>query len=933
MYRKGPYLAGTIVALVILALTGILAPAQGRADVLPKPTYDNTFSLFFVNGYHWRLSGHTAYRPGWGSHYGRLQPWMAEEILKDILRYVGPPGPYGRIGTAESVYPLLWVDQASDWDYSIDGGAAGIPAAITWREWPGGPASTLVADVGRDSGTHIVDLVLELLQDLEMPLTIFYHGYNQSPQRWEDNGYDPAVPLDLTAYLEMTRPSCMEYEDGKITICDNMNGIPEPWDYVEDPSWNGNGPRGTFLTLSRLLDPAVRDDYVRRNYLQAFQHTASLAQQFPGLITALTIDPEIGMNNARNCAGDPIGCDFSENAMVEWRDWLQHSGMYDNQTGQYAGEGCPDNGGQGYPTLEVFNQLTGSSFTTWEEVDPRSPLAGPGLMDMYFDGGDLDGFFSGLGDTSIQGWCEVMVDHFCEDLVAWVVEELDPYGYGAERVFTHQIPGGFVDDAIDPGAPWGYQFRLPTLMAVQNEHGSPGITGFRLNSMNGELFSILRDSLSAGRNWGHFEWNPISWVLDPTGISSNDYEMWMNAFDTTYSHGCHLLSPYRWWVPPELEPWSSIWPYEQAFRVRGEPVDFQARLQACHDFVQSIRFQPFSRYNNGPGAAPDYEPPAVGGVSARYLGESGVRLGWSPLIWPDIPQFYWYDTHARPLWPEMVNVFGWPDFTMGHFEVYRDTLALFLPGPDNRLAIVSNHDSTYTDSTVALDGWYFYKVLAWDNDATCSPTAQTIAMTPEAHVTPASVADTVSAGEVICDTLRAQNQGLYPLLFVAWLEDDGGATPPWAQITPQGDTLVSGESVDLLLSLGTDQPDPGQYEATLMLACNDPYHRLVQVPINLTVEGASADGPGPGSVTLSATATPNPAGNEVLFRINGAQAEGILVIYDASGRLVDKLTLPAPNAGSASVRWKKPSSVGGGLYVWRLVIGRAAVAGRLVLVP
>jgi hypothetical protein len=921
------------VGLLFMLASGTLAPSPCGADALPKPTYDNTFYFYLVNGYHWRLPGETAYRPEWESYAGTFQPWMAEEILKDMLRYVGPPGPYARIGTAESIWPLLWVDPLQDWSYSIAGGAAsGAPVAL-WREAPGAPLCLAVPAGTRDHGLHLYNLVLDPLQSLGMPLVTFVHGYNTSPQRWENNAYDPAIPLDLTAYLEITRSSCMEYEDGKITICDNMNGIPEPWDYVEDPLWNGNGPRGTYLTLSRLLDPGVREAYVHRNYRQAYEHILQLQSQYPGVITAVTVDPEVGMNNARNCAGDPMATDFSPSALSEWREWLQHAGIYDDQTGQYAGDGCPDNDGQGYPTLELFNQLTGSSFTTWDEVDPRSPMAGQGLLDMYLDGGDLDGFFSGVGDTSLQGWCEVMVDHFCEDLVAWGMDVLQTAGWNEERLFTHQLPGGFVDDAIDPGAPWGYQYRMPPLIAAQADRGSVGITGFRWNSMNGQLFGVLRDSLSAGRNWGHFEWNPISYMLDPTGSSANDYEMWMGAFDSVYSYGCHHLAAYRWWVPPELEPWSSIWPYEQAFRVRGEPVDFEARLEACYDFIQSIRFQPFSAYNGGPGAAPDYDPPPVGGATARYLVESGVRLRWSPLIWPDVPQCYWYDTHARPLWPGMTNVFGWPDFTMGRFEIYRDTLALFQPGPDNFLASVSNRDSTYTDSTTCVDRWYYYKVLARDNDGTLSSGGQTLATIPEIALNPTSLADTIPHGAVVQDTIRVTNQGSFPLVFQAWLEEQGGEAPSWAAVVPQADTLLPGASTTIELSLGLGDPDAGDYDALLLMATNDPYHRLVEVPVELTVEGAPASDPQHASPGLSVTLRPNPACNSTVFHMVSGHRDTRLDIYDASGRLVDRVEVPHHSDHERFIHWRRPPGMPAGLYFWRATSPGGSVSGKLVLIP
>jgi hypothetical protein len=923
---------GAAGALLLLA-TVLGLVSTSHPEVLPKPSYDNTFSLFFVNGFHWRGPAQTAYRPEWDWHTGKLEPWMAEEILKDMLRFVGPPGPYARIGTAASVYPLLWVDPGQNWDFSISGGTAGQPMVTAWRESPGAPLSTTVHEASRDNGLHLLDLVFQPSHALGMPVVVFLHGYNHSPQRWEDNGYNPAIPLDLTAHLEMTHSNCMLYQDGKVSISDNLNGVFEPWDYVEDPAWNGNGHKGTFLTLSRLLDPGVREDYVHRNYGQALEYLVALGQQFPGAITAFTVDPEVEQNNIRVCQNEAVATDFSDNALEEWRLWLRHDGIYDDQTGTYAGEGCPDNGGQGYSSIQQFNMLTGSYFSSWDEVDPRSPSAGAELMDMYLDGGDLDGFFSGVSDTSIQGWGEVMVDHFCEDLVEWVTDALQPHGWDTRMVFTHQIPGGFVDDAVDPGTPWGYYFRMTPLISAQVERGSAGITGFRENTIASGLFAAMRDSMSGDRNWGHFEWNPISHKLDPTGIYNNDYDFWMGAFDTTYSYGCHHVAAYRWWVPPELEAWSSIRPYAQAFRVRGEPVDFQARQQACHDFVQSIRFQPFSKHNDGPGVAPDYDPPPVNGVGVVYLGGEEVALRWSPLIWPDVPQFYWYDPYPRDLWPGIANVFGWPDFTLGRFEVYRDTVALFQPGPENLLSTVSNRDSSYMDPTVSLDEWYYYKILARDNDGTPSIEAQAVAAAPQLEIDPDAIADTVAQGEVAHDTLLIKNGGNFPLSLQAWLENEQGDPPGWMTLSLEADTLLPREQVSLEVALGVGAPSVGDYAGTLLLACNDPFNRLVQVPIELVVDGTPADEGEPGVRPFSVSLRPNPARGHVTFLLEADGATVDLVLYDLTGRLVDRVHVHRSDPGPQQVLWPRPTSVGSGLYFWSATSGGTEARGKLVLLP
>ena len=111
-------------------------------------------------------------------------------------------------------------------------------------------------------------------------------------------------------------------------------------------------------------------------------------------------------------------------------------------------------------------------------MDPRDvEHAGPGLWDMYLDGGDMDGEWSPgnpPGSGHEQGWCEVMVEHRCEDSVDWLWEIAQTNGWNRSQIFTHQVPGGFVDEALHPDwiQFWGYEHRLPTLAATAVANGT-----------------------------------------------------------------------------------------------------------------------------------------------------------------------------------------------------------------------------------------------------------------------------------------------------------------------------------------------------------------------------------------------------------------------------------------------------------------------------
>ena len=761
-----------------------------------------------------------------------------------------------------------------------------------------------------------------------MPGLIIVNSGNLVHQGWMTLNDSVAVPENLTAFLEQFPEVVQRYDDGRISISDDLDGLHEPCDYVEDGTLCGSAALGTMLGFSRLNPDSVMGLW-DRNMQAAMDHVLQINELYPGLIVAVSIEPENDMNHIRCLQNDCIPfADFSPLAIEEWRQWLSHTGIY-GPDGEYAGQGADP----WYPTVFDFNAATGSSFASWAEVDPRSPQAGPDVWDMYLDGGDGDGEWQSSnppGSGHVQGWCERMVEHRCEDSVDLLWNVASAAGWSPAQIFTHQVPGGFVADALSPeDVPyWGYSHRLCTLAACAVEHGTPGITGFRETTVNLRLFEALQTQVSQDGAWANLEFNPL--MHRYCEGYSTDYDLWSDAYRLNWESGARSLCAFRWWVPPETATWwANIRPEfhrPPPPEGTGDPtIEWESRLQATHDFVSdtALRFRPWSPDASLDDVA-DYRPPVPRLGDLQFDAEACVvSFCIDPKLFPSCERLLWYDDASHDAWPEEINVFGWPEFSAGHFSVYRDTMPSFTPSFLNLLEVLTVPTFVVADSALPAASGVFYAVVAVDNGGDRSDAAR-VWVAPQL-VTVDSVTVSLWQDEQRDSTIVLANIGLKPVVI-----DSVGVSVQWLTVSEYPHTIAPNDSADLHLSFSPGDLVAGTYHGQLVVHSNDPFTPETVVPISMVVNALTADS-APQADRLLVTPQPAPLTMTLVWRPGLPNTPVCIELLDLAGRVAHRDEAFTDSQGVCEARILLEGRIPNGVYVTRLRAGDAVVQRRVVV--
>ncbi len=898
----------------MLFLLTFLSSRGSAKEILPRPEYDNTFYLFMGDGYRGSPEGVTPYDTLWPA--GGLDFRRQMMKLEEILGRLGPDGPYLRLGMADALWPMRTVYPNDDFKYAGMSGLNGSESGEAGQ----------AAELRSGPDPYLNTVIMRSWAQADMPGMLFLQSYG--PQEWSLVTDSLAIPSNLTAFLEQKPEAVQRYDDGKICIADNGDSIHTPSDYVEDPCFNGNAPGGTMLTHSRLMADSLRNGYMKRNVQAAMRHIMGINEVYPGLIAAVSIEPESDMNWVRCHQGEcDYWADFSLAAVEEWLQWLSHTGIY-GPGGEYEGEGADP----WFPTLDVLNTVTGSSFQSWSEVDPRSSDAGDTLLVMYLDGGDMDGEWSpgnspGLGHR--QGWCEVMIEHRCEDSVDWLWEVAEQHGWRRSQIFTHQVPGGFVDEAIseEQQQSWGYEHRMCTLLATKVLNGRPGITGFRETTMNIPLFEVLHTQMSQDGGWANLEFNPVR----ATGYFpeyDNDYDLWLDAYKTNWAWGAHLLAVFRWWLPPEQPTsWANIRP---DFHPEQDPsIDFEARLAATHEFISNEihRFRPWSPDGGSLDEEMDFLPPAPGLTQLEYdPRDETVRFSVDHEIYRGCSRLLWYDTTRHDAWPELINVFGWPEFTEGRFDVHRDTVPGFSPNWANLVSSVTIPQFSFTDSNLPLAGAVFYAVVAVDNQGDRSPDATRVWIGPDLTLTGGdSLVITLPQNSHMDTFFTISNIGLRSLVI-----DSVSAVTSWLSLLDVPESVPPGLDSAVTMRVSSEGLEAGSYSGTVLISSDDPFEPETQVGFRLLIPlHAGSLVACPGDLVLS----PQPTdGSMRIVWFCGSPIEIVKVeIIDLGGRSIFEESALSDKDGRLSLSLNLGHAVGNGVYVIRLSTRTTAVQKRLVL--
>ena len=362
--------------------------------------------------------------------------------------------------------------------------------------------------------------------------------------------------------------------------------------------WRLDGKTWIGANIGTSTDPAYPDRdykvvtpsrYATAIYNSYKSQTQSTATQIKNVMTAYpgrvaVVNGLIEEELATGDGSDGFLADYSPFAVTEFRDWLRHTGMYDDSTGTFAGQGAPasitgafvtnSKGVLSSPfyddatpavlgngrTGKTFNATFGTGFTTWtllswDTTVYPNPITDPNFAPMPAAGatGNTPGGFdaprvrnianaywnawsydvvdhnnvypAGNPTAPAFGFRQVMVKHFVNDLLGVVVAA----GVPKEIIYAHQIPGEVV------GATRGRTGADPVWTGLTDFNGNLGSTRFGLYPYD--------TALSYSQNWGIFEWHPLP------GAKATDpalYSATVSYLNSNYANGCHVLFP-GWW--------------------------------------------------------------------------------------------------------------------------------------------------------------------------------------------------------------------------------------------------------------------------------------------------------------------------------------------------------------------------------------------------
>jgi hypothetical protein len=504
--------------------------------------------------------------------------------------------------------------------------------------------------------------------------------------------------------------NCAWYNDNKLCSDDQYN----------DPDFMD---KYVFGTLSRYARKMRANLEAKAKAVGAFLRQRMMEN--PDVLIALSGWGEVEMNYNRL---NPLKnlqdyfCDYSPFAVLEFRDWICHTGMYDDVNGRYKGEGYPLGGAkyQGTDGLARFNADFGTNFTTWDlkyynwslnddydtnpvdqvNNDPnRIPLSNykhgqmmPTSGPNYIEGGFDPPRSMFVPSKFLDLWNlfrQTMVHNFVKDMARWMNEA----GIPPERWFSHQIPADYLWGS-NPSWPelYGryYSSASPLWTADIRPFGTIGATIYDIK-FPPELFpgEFARTTLHAlpalsrlTDSWAAMEYDAETY---PVGMSvqPSSPQFILNQFLNLYNYGARLINFWRWWDE------------SGEHRIKGTNKEI-----ALRSFVAMVRDKARRK-----DLEYVFTPPRVVEFSGKYIPETKtVQLEVSGRIWAGEP---W-------LWTD------WGDFS--HFEVFRAEEPSFPADPAHLL--LTSRSFFFEDRGIEPGKKYYYKVRAVNSKGVAGPTSE-----------------------------------------------------------------------------------------------------------------------------------------------------------------------------------------------------------------
>jgi subtilisin family serine protease len=159
----------------------------------------------------------------------------------------------------------------------------------------------------------------------------------------------------------------------------------------------------------------------------------------------------------------------------------------------------------------------------------------------------------------------------------------------------------------------------------------------------------------------------------------------------------------------------------------------------------------------------------------------------------------------------------------------------------------------------------------------------------------------------------------------------------WLSVSPSSGTLGPQGHARLDLTMDATELDPGEYQAELLLASNDPGNPVLVIPVALTVSSTAGVAEQQPRTLSFFGAVPNPFNPSTGLRFDlPADGNVELRIYDVAGRLVRSLLSGSRPAGANAVHWNGKDDAGravaSGTYFARLIVDGQVEIKSLTLV-
>lgn len=396
-------------------------------------------------------------------------------------------------------------------------------------------------------------------------------------------------------------------------------------------------------------------------------------------------------------------CDYSPFAVLEFRDWIRHTGMYAPADGEYSGQGYSGGGDkyQGTSGLATFNQDFGTNFNSWKlkyyhwdlsdeyDSDPTDnknndphripfseytnlgmlPVSGPEFVQGGFDPPRT----MQPGQAFWDLWNlfrETMVKNYVLDLAKWAADA----GIPARRWFSHQLAGDYLfgtNPEMENKNPRYYTSASPLWTADIRPYGLPGVTFYDVKFPDwfARTTEFGLDAISAlTPDWVILEYDAETY---PQGLNvpASSVADILAQYLHVHSYGPRLINFWRWEDATG----------EHQIKGKNKEKALKQFIAAVRDKIRSDALDTV------------YDPPQVKVFSGQHNQASGSNvLTIGREIWLDQP-WEWKD---------------WGDFA--RFELFRGLEPGF-PADASHL-LVQTKEYSYTDATAVKGNTYYYRV-------------------------------------------------------------------------------------------------------------------------------------------------------------------------------------------------------------------------------